>query len=441
MIVQSGFERDTFKALLGEYLSQINTDDALRKLRGSAWNHFLDLGWPSKETEVYRYVKLNRLFSSEYRPAEKVEASLEDVAPFVQPECCRSVLVFINGHFCPGLSNAEALPSRVSISTLSDAMQTYGTFLHNHWGKSLKGETDAFAALNGALHQDGLFIYVPPKTVVDVPVQILHLIQGPKYALSMLMPRVNVFVGSQSQINLVGSQKSTTSSRYFVNNVIEVALEEGAHVRYTQTLCEEGVEAWHLDAFRATLKRDAKLETVLVTEGGMTVRNDYRIALDGENAEAILNGVWMLSGKREYHANVLMEHRAPHCRSRQFFKGVLDGFSRSSFEGKIMVRQEAQKTEAFQMNNNLILSDHAHAACKPNLEIFADDVKASHGATVGQLDLEQLFYMKTRGFSDEEAKNMLIYGFCGQIIDTIEVPSLKETISSRARRYLTAGKP
>lgn len=145
----------------------------------------------------------------------------------------------------------------------------------------------------------------------------------------------------------------------------------------------------------------------------------------------------MLADKREAHTHIFMEHQAPHCRSFQLFKSVLNDFSRSSFEGKIMVRQAAQKTEAFQLNNNLLLSDHAHADSKPNLEIFADDVKASHGATVGQLDIDQLFYMKTRGFSDQAAKNLLIFGFCEQVVEMITLPSLREEISARTRHYLT----
>jgi Fe-S cluster assembly protein SufD len=238
-------------------------------------------------------------------------------------------------------------------------------------------------------------------------------------------------------VRLISTQKNLATSGYFVNQVSEFVIDEGAHVHYTQVLCDEHPQAWHLDAVRATLKRDSTLKTVCVTEGSTTVRTDYKIALTGENAEALLNGVCMLSDKREAHAHIFMEHQAPFCRSFQLFKSVLNDFSRSSFEGKIMVRQAAQKTEAFQLNNNLVLNDHAHADSKPNLEIFADDVKASHGATVGQLDADQLFYMKTRGFSDAEAKNLLVYGFCEQVIEMIPLPSLREEISAKARKYLT----
>jgi Fe-S cluster assembly protein SufD len=165
------------------------------------------------------------------------------------------------------------------------------------------------------------------------------------------------------------------------------------------------------------------------------VRNDYRVVIGGENAEASLNGVWMLGDRNESHMHVIVDHQAPHCRSMQLFKGVLNGNSHSSFEGKILVRQAAQKTEAFQLNNNLLLSDRAHADSKPNLEIFADDVKASHGATVGQLDKEQIFYMKTRGFHEADAKNLLVYGFCEEVIDMIPIPSVHQAMKKYAKSY------
>ncbi|MBA3721065.1 MAG: Fe-S cluster assembly protein SufD [Parachlamydiaceae bacterium] len=436
MIVEPGIEQDTFKFLLEEYLAQINRNDALQKIRAKAWDHFLALGLPTRQTEVYRYVKLRNLFSQNYQLANEISIKHEEIASSIYPECRQSVLVFVNGYFAPTLSNTSALPSKVVTSSLTDAIRTYGMFLNNFWAKAIKEETDPFAALNTALHPNGIFIYIPPKTVVETPIQILNVISGNN---QLLLPHLSVFVGAQSQINVISSQKVLSSSGYFVNQVTEIMLEEDSHVHYTQALCGEHPASWHLDAFRATLKQNATLKTVAVTEGSATVRNDYRILLTGENAEALLNGVLMLSDKREAHTNIFMDHQAPNCHSYQLFKSVLKDFSRSSFEGKIMVRQLAQKTDAFQLNNNLLLSDHAHADSKPNLEVFADDVKASHGTTMGQLDEDQLFYMKTRGFPDHEAKNLLIFGFCEQVIERINIKSLQNEITQRARGYLTKG--
>lgn len=437
MMTQPGYEQDTFKALLEGYLSRVHTD-ALQKVRGRAWDHFLEVGLPDRRTEVYRYIKLRHLFSQPYQLADELDLTQDQIQPWIYPECQQSVLVFVNGHFRPHLSNRDAIPSKVAITTLQEATKTYGAFLNNYWAKSIKEEKDSFALLNSALQRNGAFIYIPPKTIIDAPVQILHFVKSHDQPL-MMVPRVNIFVGAQSQVNLISSQNLWNGQPYFVNQVAEFMLEEEAHVHYTQVLCQEHPSGWHFDALRATLKRNATIKTVAITEGGMTVRNDYRIELVGENAEALLNGMWMLNGKRESHVNVLIDHQAPYCRSYQLFKGVLNQFSRSSFEGKIMVRQAAQKTEAFQLNNNLLLSDHAHADSKPNLEIFADDVKASHGATVGQLDVDQLFYLRTRGLSDKEAKNLLIYGFSEQVIELIPIASLKKQITERARQYLMQG--
>jgi Fe-S cluster assembly protein SufD len=436
MMAQPGLEQEIFHTLLENLRAQSNGVDGLERLRQKAWQHFLSLGLPSRQNEVYRSIKLRHLFSQPYRFAEEKQLTVDQIKPWIYPECAKSYLIFINGHFAPQLSCLEALPTKIVVSSLQEATHTFGAFLNNHWTKSLKEETDSFAALNAALHRKGAFIYLPPKSRVEAPIQILHVVDHDDQ-LQVLMPRLQVFVGSQSDVRLISTQKNLAIAGYFVNQVTEMVLDDGAHAHYTQVLCDEHPQSWHFDALRATLKRDSLLKTVCVTEGSMAVRTDYKISLAGENAEALINGVWMLADKREAHSRVFMDHQAPHCRSYQLFKGVLTDFSRSSFEGKIMVRQPAQKTEAFQLNNNLLLNDHTHADSKPNLEIFADDVKASHGSTVGQLDPEQLFYMKTRGFSDEVAKNLLIFGFCEQVIEMIQLPSLLAEISERARHYLT----
>jgi Fe-S cluster assembly protein SufD len=253
----------------------------------------------------------------------------------------------------------------------------------------------------------------------------------------LIMPRLHIFAGTQSQLALFSNKAILSGQGYCVNGVVDIAIEDDAHVRYTHVDFDEPSEVFHFEALRGYLKRNSTLKTVQATDGGLSVRHDYRVALTGENAEALLNGVWMLNGKNEAHYHVLMDHQAPLCRSMQLFKGALSAVSHSSFEGKILVRQAAQKTQAFQLNNNLLLSDRATADSKPNLEIFADDVKASHGATIGQLDEEQLFYMKTRGFDSVEAKNLLVHAFCKEVIDLITLPSLLKDVTQRANRYLT----
>lgn len=424
-----------FQALLEKLYAQNTHGSPLQKIRTNAWDHFLKLGLPSRINDVYKYIPIRHLFAQSYTLPTPTSLKREQIASHIYPECIQSVLVFVNGCYQAELSDTSALPKNLVISTLSEATRTYSALLNNQWTKSLKEETDPFAALNGALYSDGAFLYLPPKNIVEQPIQILQIIDAANAPL-LVMPRVHLFVGAQSELSLATSTVVISGSHYFMNQSIEIAIEDDAHVRYLQMACGETAEAWHLDAVRATLKRNSTFKTLSLTNGGATTRNDYRITLNGENAEASLSGLWMLSDKRESHTHVLMDHQAPNCRSLQMYKGVLNDFSRSSFEGKILVHQKAQKTDAFQLNNNLLLSDRAHADSKPNLEIFADDVKASHGATIGQLDTEQLFYMKTRGFSDAEAKNLLVYSYCKELINLIPIPSVLAAMNKRAANYL-----
>lgn len=424
-------ERETFKQALQSLWMQVEGGDGLERIRQKAWQCFLSLDLPSKRHEAYRNIKLRHLFSHSLRQADLPVITRDQLLPWIYPECRDSVLVFVNGRYKPEWSSLEALPPKVEVSPLPEAMQTFGTLLHNYWMQSLKEETDPFVALNAALHTNGLFLYFPPKTVVEQPIQLLHLIDhGDQWP--MLLPRLQLFVGAHADVRLIHVQRPLSATPYCVNQVVECVVDERASLHYTQVLCDEHPQAWHLDALRATLKRRSVLKTVCATTGSMGLRNDYKIALAGEEAEALLNGVWILREQRSAHIHVLMDHQAPACRSYQLFKGVLYDHSRSSFEGKIMVRQAAQKTDAFQLNNNLLLSDLARADSKPNLEIFADDVKASHGATIGQLDPEQLFYMKTRGCAEATAKNLLVEGFCAPILDIIPVSSLRREIGALA---------
>lgn len=438
MMTQPQLDSDLFQGFLEEYYKRVNLPDLLQKIRSRAWDHFLELGLPTRKSEVFRYVKLHRFFSHRYTISKAASVTEQEIDAHLYPECKNSALVFVNGHFQPHLSRVAALPKRVVILPLLDALKTYGTFLNNQWAKTLKEETDPFAILNTALHHNGAFIYLPPKTIVEAPLQILNLVKLNNDPM-LILPRLHCFVGSQSQIDLYSSQAVLEGDGYCVNMAVEFSLEEESHVRYSQVNMALPANTWYFDALRAALKRNSTLKTVQVTDGSQTVRYDYRISLAGENAEALLNGVWMLANDKEAHTHVLMDHQAPYCRSMQRYKGVLNDSSQSSFEGKILVRQPAQKTEAFQLNHNILLSDKASAQSKPNLEIFADDVKASHGATVGQLDHEQLFYMKTRGFDDAEAKNLLIYGFCKEIINLIPLPSLLEDVTKQTRNYIDRG--
>ncbi|MFT4552198.1 MAG: Fe-S cluster assembly protein SufD [Chlamydiales bacterium] len=433
LLDQDTHKNGMFSSLQDQYAAKAD-EGPLKKVRAKAWDHFLELGLPDKKTEVFRYFPLHQLYASTFKVAEEAEVSAEEITQYIFPECREAVLVFVNGRFSETLSNTGALPEQVAVEPLSRAVKTYGGFLMNRWAKAMKEETDAFAVLNAAIHEGGVFVYVPPKTVLASPIQILNVISCSEKKV-MMHPRLHLFCGSQSEVTLVQDTALLSGEDYWLNQVLDFSLEDAARVRYA-SVAGVAHDAWHFEAVRATLKRDSYLSTVCPTEGSRGVRQDYSVALTGENAEVCLNGAWLLDEKRQAHTNVLMDHRAPHCQSSQLFKGVLDGMSHSSFEGKVYVHSEAQKTDAYQMNNNLILSDKARAESKPNLEIYADDVKASHGSTVGQLDKEHLHYLRTRGLTERDAKNLLLAGFCKQVIDRLPLESMRKTMAGRINRYL-----
>lgn len=409
------------------------TSDPLERMRVKAWERFLQLGLPLRHIEVYRYVRqLRHLYAGSYTAPAPITLKRSDISAHLLPECAQSTIVLVNGHFDPSLSNLAGLDPKVVVTDLTKAIGSYGAFLNNSWTVALKEETDAFAIVNAALHVNGLFLYVPTKCQVATPIHILHVVHGQNI---LLLPRTQIAVGKEAAATILSSTVELTSSGYAVNQVCDLTLEDNAQVHFVQACHSLAADAWHLDAFRAKLKRDSHLRVICYTDGARTTRHDYRVTLTGEGADASLNGLWMLDEKREAHTNVLIEHQAPHCRSHQLFKGVLADTSRSSFEGKILVQRVAQKTEAYQLNNNLLLDDKANAESKPNLEVFADDVKASHGATVGQLDQEELFYLKTRGLEDSVAKNLLVAGYGREVIDQIPVQSLQQQLNAQIQTF------
>lgn len=401
---------DQFQSLLALRFLATPKQDPLAKLKLKAWERFEEIGLPSRTHEVFRYLKMRQFYSLRPELADSFPTECS-IAPYILPECASSYIVFVNGVFTPELSKP---PEKLVVNTIQGASTTYGALIANNWNRAVQEEQDPFALLNLALQQPGAFIYIPPKLQSASPLQILHFITGEHLGL---MPRTQIFAGAHSKTEIALTYASEKSNGVWMNQVTDLSIEENASLKFCQHNSAFPENFWLFDALRANLKRDSKLQTVLFTHGSQSVRHDYRVNLTGENGHADLNGLWILDGKREAHVHVLVKHQAPYCQSNQLFKGVLSGNSQSSFEGKIYVHREAQKTEAFQRNNNLILSNGAIANSKPNLEIFADDVKASHGATVGQLDQEQVFYMKTRGLDAAQADALLIQGFCSEVLE------------------------
>lgn len=437
MMTQHQTKDDTFETCLCQIWDQRESEqDRIKSLRQMAWEKFSEMGLPKGREETFRYVSLKKLYAKRCQEITQSHLSKEAIAPYILPECLQSVMVFINGSYSPELSTLSALPLNIVGSSLNDAFATYGTFIQNHWIKNIKEEKDPFALLNLALHSNAAFLYIPPKSTLKQPLQILSIINSEDQA-ALILPRWQLFLGNNSQAEIVTRQVTLSGQGNISISSFDIVIEENSHLKLTQVTSEDREDSWCLESGRALLKKDSTLNTVELMKGGEATRRDWRVQLAGENSEANLNGLGLFAGKNEGHVHILMEHQAPHCRSMQFYKNVLRDSSRSSFEGKIYVHQPAQKTDAFQLNNNLLLSDAAQAFTKPNLEIFTDDVKASHGATMGQLDEEQMFYLRARGLDQKLAQNLLIRGFCSEIIDKITLKSINQEIGRAAAQYIS----
>ncbi|MDR3623821.1 MAG: SufD family Fe-S cluster assembly protein [Chlamydiales bacterium] len=409
-------QEDLFLRSLHEHYANASKEDALQHFRARSWDRFLDLGLPKKRKESYQYVPLRTLYVTEFLGREQIleELKVEDIESHILSECRHSCIVFVDGKFDKSLSNMSSIKHNIVWKALSDAFRTYGTFLNNHLGKSLKEETDAFALLNMALSSGSAFIYIPPKIKIEVPIQILHVVTNKS---PLCFPRVQLFVGAFAEVSFVSKTVQEKDADVFLSGMYDFVVDEGAKVHYS-TL-DSSFKSWQFEFLRAQLKKNSLFQAVSHTRGAKTFRQDFYVSLLGENSECALYGLWDLKKNQESHTNVFIEHVAPFCKSLQLFKGVLSDTSKSSFEGKIYVHPEAQKTDAFQLNNHLFLSPYVIANSKPNLEIFADDVKASHGATFGQLNLDSLFYLKSRGISDAKARKLLIQGFTKEILDLL----------------------
>lgn len=410
-----------FLTNLQQHFRNLPRQDALHSFRDKSWQRLSELGLPVKSHEAFRYVSLKELYRSSFGFSNPKWIDPSCFAHAILPECKQSYLVFIDGQFSLDLSDITALPTQTVVLPLDEALYSHAGFLQQHIFRTLKEETDPFALANLALHSKGAFFYLPPKIEIKPPIQLLYLFTS--FEPIVALPRLYITVGSRSRLNWISTSCHLQSMPHLVLPATEISLDEGSSFDWISAI-DSPQNSWHLESARAIVKKNARFQSLSFTLGAKTFRQSYRIHLKGENSEANLNGLWMLKDKCTAHAHVCVEHEAPFTRSMQLFKGVLNDVSQSSFEGKILVRSEAQKTEAYQLNKNLILSQGAIANSKPNLEIFADDVKASHGATVSQLDPIQLFYLWSRGIDTNQAQRLLISGFCREMIERISYDSL-----------------
>ena len=396
-------------AWLREFGEQKPAEPWLQQLRDAAFRRFAELGFPTTKNEEWRFTNVAAIARGRFAAAVPAQADLDALAPFT----AGIRLVFVNGVLS---GSASSLPKGVQVGELTEAAAT-------HLGKYAGFDQNAFVALNTALITGGAFVQVARGSVVEQPIQIVYAsVGGQAEGLPHLQPRTLVVVGASAQCTVVETYVGT--GKYFTNAVTEIVAGDGAVVDHYKVQ-QEAPEAFHIATMQASLGRSTNFSSHSIAVGGALVRNDA-IARLSEGAEATLNGLYVVNGKQHIDNHTEIDHAKPHGTSHELYKGILDGKATAVFNGRIIVRKDAQKTDSKQTNKNLVLSDDAVIDTKPELQIFADDVRCTHGATIGQLDEESMFYLQSRGIGREQARSLLTYAFAQDILDRIKVPALKE---------------
>lgn len=406
------------------------------RYREEAFNEFLKLGIPDRKNEAYRYTNLQKFMShdysgyyapvpSDFQEAEKFHCEVEDLDVWN--------MVLLNGFFPRGDEGLVMLPGGIWVGSMKAAVKQFPALVEKHYNKYAVPENDGLIPLNTALAADGLFIYVPRNTVYTKPLQIVNLLHSDRD--TFVQDRNLIITEQGSQLSLLVCDHALSPQHFLTNTVTEVFVGKNARFDIIR------VQNQHNDAGKIThtfihQERDSYASSNNITLHGGLVRNATWHFLGDVNAETHSYGLF-LADKDQHVANfVKVDHAAPNCNSTQLFKGVLDDRATGAFNGRIMVRQVAQGTNAYQSNNNILLSDEARMDTKPQLEIFADDVKCSHGATVGQLDENALFYLRSRGIDEREARLMLMFGFAHEVIQNISIEALRERIDSLVLKRL-----
>ena len=411
----------------------------LRDLRERAFVRFCEVGFPTIKDEDWRFTNLNALAQTPFelpRYVHEFTASfVASLAPFRIPgAACQ--LVFVNGRFAPDLSDSGSLAQGVQVGSLAQAIAEDSQALETHLGHYLNIQRDAFCALNTAFLEDGAFVYLPRRTVLEAPISLLF-ISIPGDAPQMTHPRNLIVAEDETEAGVVEDYISFGSGVFFSNAVTELVAGENAVISH-HLVEREDWQAFNISTLRTQQARGANVSSHSVLLGGGLVRNNVHPVLAGQGGECLINGLFIGNDRQHMDNYMLVEHASPHCSSRQFYNGILDGHSHGVFHGRIIVHKDAQKTDAKQTNRNLLLSDDAQIDTKPQLEIYADDVKCTHGATIGQVEENALFYMRTRGIDEASARRLLLLAFANECLDRMKCGEVRDYLAGLVQSGLPA---
>jgi Fe-S cluster assembly protein SufD len=410
----------------------------LTPLRRAALERFRVLGFPTRRDEDWHFTSVAAIAESEFTPLRRTgddsagsDVLPADLIPFLFGQLEWPCVVFVNGQFAADLSSTSTLPSRIHVSTLAAALDAGLPAVRNHLTKVAGAEINAFAALNTALFADGALVHVPAGVSVDRPVHVLY-VSTAEAAKGVSYPRTLVVLDPRARATVVESYVAIGDATYFTDSVTELAVGDGAQLTHVRVQ-RESQRGYHVGLSQARQGRDSRYASFSFATGAALSRANIYTSLSGPGADVTLDGLYLVDGTQHVDHQTRIEHLAPNCTSHEVYKGILDGAAHGVFNGKVYVHPEAQKTDGKQTNNNLLLSADAQVDTKPQLEIFADDVKCTHGATVGRLDDVALFYLKSRGLPADEARTLLTYAFAADVLQRITDTAIRETLQALVR--------
>ena len=421
---------ETIQHYLADFkqLQNIKKDDWFSKQRQSAFNIFQKSGFPSTRKENWKYTDVRpiakNLFSNIANSNVMISDDEIDAILFKELECIE--LVFVNGTYSEKYSNIKNLPNELTIKNMANALGNDEDFLKKHLSQYVNDNSSSFTALNTAFIQDGAYINVPSDLILERPISITYVSKDNSNIFAT-HPRNLIFMGENSKATIIENYIGIDNTNYFTNAVTETSLSQGASLKHYK-IQQESSNAFHIGNLNASQNKDSRFESHSISIGGALVRNDINAQLNEEGAEIIMNGLYMTDNAQHIDNHTRVDHFKPYTQSNQNYRGVLNGKSRGVFNGKVVVHPQAQKIEAYQNNANLLLSDDAEIDTKPELEIYADDVKCNHGATIGQLDNDMLFYLRSRAVDEQTARSLLTYAFVDEIINNISFQSIKNKL-------------
>ena len=411
----------------------------LARLRSEALERFMAHGFPSSREENWKYIDQLPLKRRHFRPARAERPlSKDDLVPYLPDDHARWRMVFVNGRFAPSLSRLEGLPAGVTVAGLAATLEHEPAMLEPYLGRYADINGQGFGALNTAFMNDGAYIRLGPGAIAEEPVHLVYVASGAGDSVAHV--RNLVVAGENSQGTLVETYLSLDDESCFTNVITEVISAQGAHLAHYK-LGQESVRTLHMAGIYIHQGRDSQYAACNVAGDGQWVRNDLNVVLDGEGGDCTLNGLYFTAAHQQVEHHTRIDHRAGHGTSRQLYKGVMDDHSRGIFSGRVVVHPNAQKTDARQTNNNLLLSENAEAVSRPQLEIYADDVKCAHGSTVGYLDEEALFYLRSRALDEDHARNLLVYAFASDILQQITLMPVRAYLERRLANRFLKGPP